>query len=297
MRSIRFKHLPTGRTLLVDTQHTRVYGAPEGAETVTRHDQLTHVGELTSEQLVAAARDFDSLWKWPAPGTRFPPRAPEGSSFPEGWFRELAGRLNTQGDEGDLEFGGFLDRVEQRQLAEGGEVRVRRTALERHLLALDFDLKGELGLRDLYRAFIAHRLSPLQSLKKALGAWVIFGRGRPVQIAKIGERRPSSRTGGYDANGNVDPRVLEQYRRLFASTASDELEQARLTSFNRSNFQNGFVSKEQWKSFYATCSDLNGRDTVTYKQLVSLFDGSFGHIAASRADERGRRPLDAALPG
>lgn len=178
----------------------------------------------------------------------------------------------------------------------GGELHVRRTALERHLLALDYDLKGELGLRDLYRAFVAHRLSPLQAAKKAVGAWLIFGRGKPVSIAAIAERRPAARTGGYDAEGNVDPVVLAQYRRLFLASAADELEQSQLTRFNQLNFQNGFVSKEQWKSFYATCTDLNGRSTVTYAQLVSLFAGSFGHLAASKADARGRRPLDAALP-
>jgi hypothetical protein len=204
--------------------------------------------------------------------------------------------LNQSGSAGDLEFRGFIDRVESAALASGGDVAAERTALERHLCALDFRLTGELGPGDLYRAFVATRLSPLAAVTKALGAWIVFGRGRAVRIAEIAERRPAARSGGFAADGEVDAEVLQQYRRLFDTSSNDEISQSLLSEFNQRNFQNGFVSKEQWKSFFGACRDLNGRATVTFRQLRGMFDGSFEYVAASRADARGARPLDRVMP-
>ncbi|MET0385810.1 MAG: hypothetical protein ABW321_07620 [Polyangiales bacterium] len=298
MPTIRFKHHPTGQTFLVDPRRGRVLGVHADAAVVSARDEVREsLGGVFAGDLLSVARDFVLLWKWPAPGTRFPPREPSGAEFPNGWFAGLEGRLNQSGLEGDLEFRGYLDDVEERRLAAGGDVRAERSALERHLCALDYALKGELGLRDLYRAFIANRLPPGQALKKAVGALLVFGRGRPVDIAQIAEVRPAARSGGFNAAGNVDPEIMRQYRRLFDTTSSDELDQAKLARFNTINFQGGFVSKQQWESFFATCRDLNDRPTVTYAQLVGLFDGSFEYVAASKADARGRRPLDRVMPG
>jgi hypothetical protein len=294
MRIIRFKHLPSEQIFLVDHAQRRVYGARADAKSITLRDQvvLGSIGGVRIDDLLAAARDFETLWKWPAPGTRFPPAEPTGDVFPDAWFSALDGRLNQSGPLGDLEFRGFLDRVEERRLESDAGIAVERTALERHLSARDYDLKGKLGLGDLYKAFVANRLRPTVALKKAIGALIVFGRGRTVDIATIGERRPHARTRGFDAQGNVDPNIIAQYRRLFLTTPADEIDQARLDRFNAVNFQSGFVSTEQWRTFFATCTALNQRKTVTFKQLEGLFDGSFEYVAVSRADANGRRPLD-----
>jgi hypothetical protein len=298
MRVIRFKHLPSEQTFLVDPARGRVYGAKPDATSITLRDQVVRgsLDDVRIDDLLATARDFERVWKWPAPGTRFPPAQASGEAFPDAWFDALEGRLNQSGPLGDLEFRGFLDRQEEKRLAQGADIAVERTALERHLSALDYQLKGKLDLFDLYKAFIANQLRPAAALKKALGALIVFGRGRAVDIATIAKRRPAARTGGFDANGNVDPQILAQYRRLFDTTPADELDRAHLERFNASNFQGGFVSSEQWRSFFATCAALNQRETVTFKQLAGLFDGSFEYIAASRAGADGRRPLDSVMP-
>ena len=294
MRITRFRHHPTEQTFLVDPAHGRVFGVHAGVPAITARDQLTDAASagVRVDDLLSAARDFESLWKWPAPGTRFPPAPPAGTAFPDAWFATFEGRLNQSGPLGDLEFRGFLDRVEERDLTAGADVATERSALERHLSALDYRLRGKLGLLDLYRAFGANRLPPVAALKKAVGALVVFGRGRAVEIAKIGKRRPAARTRGFDEAGNVDPEILAQYRRLFDGTAADEIDQARLARFNASNFQGGFVSTEQWRTFFATCAALNRRPTVTFRQLAGLFEGRFEYVAASRVTADGRRPLD-----
>jgi hypothetical protein len=297
-RILRLKHHPSGAVFIVDPQAGRVLGVPAGHACISERDEVREaLAGVRAMDLLSAARSFEQLWKWPAPGTRFPARAHADEVFPDGWFVDLDGRLNQTGLQGDLEFRGFIDQAESARLARGGTVQSERTALERHLSALDFRLQGVLGPIDLYRAFIANRLAPLQAVKKAVGAWIVFGRGRAVDIAKIAERRPAARSGGFDAHGEVDAEIIKQYRRLFDTTSNDEIEQTRLTQFHAKNFQNGFVSREQWKSFFATCTDLNGRATVTYAQLVGMFEGTFEYIAASRADARGLRPLDRVLPG
>jgi hypothetical protein len=298
MRIIRFKHLPSEQTFLVDSARGHVYGTTSNATSITLRDQIVRgtLGDVRIDDLLATAKDFERVWKWPAPGTRFPPAQTSGEAFPDVWFDALEGRLNQIGPLGDLEFRSFLDRQEENRLAAGADVAVERTALERHLSALDYQLKGKLDLFDLYKAFIANRLRPVAALKKALGALIVFGRGRAVDIASIAERRPAARTGAFDANGNVDPDILAQYRRLFDTTAADEIDQTHLERFNALNFQGGLVASEQWRTFFATCTALNHRETVTFKQLAGLFDGSFEYIAASRAGADGRRPLDTVMP-
>jgi hypothetical protein len=294
MRILRVKHHPTGQVFIIDPQAGRVFGVNEDKIAISMRDEVTAArGGVRADDLLAAASGFEKLWKWPEPGTRFP----QHGEFPDAWFASTAGRLNQTGLQGDLEFRGYIDRVEAAALASGGAVSTERTALERHLCALDYRLQGVLGPMDLYRAFIGSRLSPLQAAKKALGAWLIFGRGRPVSIAAIAQRRPAARSGGFDDDGQVDPEIILQYRRLFDSAANDEIDQSRLQQFNERNFQNGFVSKEQWKSFFASCRDLNGRPTVTFSQLLGTFEGHFEYVAASRADARGMRPLDRVMPG
>jgi len=296
-RVLRIRHHPSARSFVVDLQRARVLAAAPGQATISLEDELKEEQQgIRASDLIAAAQSFERLWKWPAPGARFPQQNRADERFPDGWFAELQGRLNQTGPHGDLEFRGYLDAVELAELARGGALRTERSALERHLTALDFRLRGKLGLVDLYRAFIATRQKPVQALKKALGAYVMFGHGRPVDIAQIGARRPAARSGGFDRHGEVDRDVMQQYRHLFDTTGQDEIEQDRLERFNARNFQNGFMSKEQWKSFFVSCRDLNGRATVTFAQLRALFEGSFEHIAASRADARARRPLDRVLP-
>jgi len=298
MPTIRFKHIPTGSTFLVDAAQRRVFVGAPGATSIAQRDQLSTgtPAEVRIDDLLSAGRDFEALWKWPAPGIRFPPAPPPDRQFPDRWFAKLEGRLNRSGPEGDLEFRGFLDRVEETRLASGANVATERTALERHLSALDYRLQGRLGLGDMYRAFVAHRLRPAVALKKAIGALLVFGRGRPVDIASIAEARPAARSGGFDARGEVDPEIIGQYRRLFDGTRADEIDQEVLARFNRTNFQSGFVSNEQWQTFFTTCARLNRRKTVTFKQLCGLFDGSFEYIAVSRAGADGRRPLDRLVP-
>jgi hypothetical protein len=297
-RILRIQHHPSGRFFIVDPQRARVLAVAADKTTISLDDEQKgeHEG-IRSSDLIAAAQSFETLWKWPAPGTRFPQRGQTDADFPDGWFAALQGRLNRTGLQGDLEFRGYIDALELARLARGEALPTERSALERHLTALDFRLRGKLGLVDLYRAFIATRRKPVQAIKKALAAYVMFGRGRAVDITQIGARRPAARSGGFDAHGEVDLAILDQYRRLFQTTCNDEIEQDRLAQFNRRNFQNGIVSKQQWKSFFASCSDLNGRDTVTFAQLVGMFKGSFEYVAASRADARGQRPLDRVLPG
>jgi hypothetical protein len=298
VRTLRFKHHPSGHNCLIDPARGRVYGVKAGVATITLHDQVVRgaFAGVAVDDLLSAARDFEILWKWPAPGTRFPPAPAFGEGFPDAWFGGLEGRLNRSGPLGDLEFGGFLDREEEERLASGAGVATQRSALERHLSALDYRLRGRLGLVDLYRSFSAHRLRPPAALKKAIGALIVFGRGRSVEIAKIVERRPAARTRGFDERGDVNPDILAQYRRLFDATPADEIDQVRFARFNASNFQSGFISNEQWQTFFATCTALNQRRTVTWKQLVSLFEGRFAHVAASRAGADGCRPLDRVLP-
>ncbi|MET0343474.1 MAG: hypothetical protein ABW252_20855 [Polyangiales bacterium] len=295
MRTLRFEHLPSGQRFVVDAASTRVFGVDAGVETITRADRIADARcGVRASDLRDVARDFELLYKWAAPGTRFPSTPPDGAP-PDGWFASLAGRLNQQGAEGDLVFHGYLDRIEERLLDAGEPVRVVRTPLHQHLAVLDYERRGVLGFRALYRAFVASRLSPVRAAIKALGALLVFGRGRPVAIAAIDARRPQARTGAYDARGAIDPEVVRQYRRLFDGTAADELAQPALARFNALNFQGGSISNAQWKTFFATCSALNLRDTVTFAQLSALFDGSFSVLAASKADRRGRRPLDRAL--
>jgi len=297
-RSLRIRHHPSGQAFIIDPQRGRVLGVGADTPVISNRDEvLEQLGGVSTSDLVTAARSFEALWKWPAPGTRFPQLSQADERFPDAWFAELQGRLNQTGLQGDLEFRGYIDALESARLASGGVVPVERSALERHLTALDYRLRGKLNPFDLYRAFIANRLPPLEALKKALGAWIIFGRGRAVDIAEIGARRSAASSRGFGADGQIDVEILKQYRQLFDTTSSDEIEQARLARFHEQNFQNGFVSTAQWKSFFATCSDLNGRDSVTYAQLVGLFDGTFHYVAASRADARGLRPLDRVLPG
>ena len=298
MPAIRFKHIPTDHMFLVDAAQGRVYVGGPGATSIARSDQAVRgaPGGVRVDDLLSAARDFETLWKWPAPGTRFPPASPSVERFPDRWFGGLQGRLNRSGPFGDLEFRGFLDRVEETRLASGAAVAAERSALERHLSGLDYQLRGRLGFVALYNAFVAHQLPPAAALKKAIGALLVFGRGRPIEIAKIAEMRPAARTGGFDARGHVDPEILAQYRHLFDGAPADEVGQAELARFNRDNFQTGFVSNEQWQTFFATCTRLNRRQTVTFRQLEGLFDGSFAYTAVSRAGADGRRPLERVMP-
>lgn len=294
MRTIRFTHLPTQQHFLVATERGSVYRATADAATFGRGDQIAgEAAGVRTDDLLAAGALFEALWLWPAPGTRFPPSA---GDLPTPWFEQLGGRLNRAGPEGDLSFAGYADASEERRLASGAEIPVRRSALEQHLSALDYRLRGELGLRDLYRAFRGSLFPAHKAALKALGAYLVFGRGRPIEIARIGERRAAARTAGYDRAGDIDPEVLAQFERLFAASANDEIEQQRMRRFIALNFRPGRISMSQWESFFVTCAALNHRPTVTWRQLRSLFAGSFAHIAASRADPRGRRPLEQLVP-
>jgi hypothetical protein len=273
MRTIRFRHLPSGAHLLVGPE--RVHVATEQGF----REALTSSWEgLTPAEWRRAGAAFEALWLWPAPGTRFPSH--EG----------FDARLQRSGAEGDLAFEGYLDAREAKRLAAGEWVPTRRTKLEQHLTAFDYKLKGELGFFDLYRAFRGSLFPVHKAALKALGALLVFGKGRPVVIAQIGKHRAAARTGGYDRDGEVDEQVLAQFDALYA--ASEEVEQARLRRFIALNFQPGRISMSQWESFFATCSVLNDRATVTRRQLRSLFEGSFTQLAASRADARGRRMLE-----
>ncbi|MET0283154.1 MAG: hypothetical protein ABW352_01735 [Polyangiales bacterium] len=263
MRTIRFRHLPSGAHLLVGPE--RVHVATEQGF----RDSLTSSWQgRTPEEWQRAGAAFEALWLWPAPGTR-------------------------GGSDGELAFEGYLDAREARRLATGEWVPARRTPLEQHLTAFDYQLKGELGFLDLYRAFRGSLFPWHKAALKALGALLVFGRGRPVVIADIAKHRAAARTGGYDAEGELDAQVLAQFDALFK--ASEEVEQARLRRFIAQNFQPGRVSTSQWESFFATCRALNDRETVTRRQLRRLFDGSFTQLSVSRADAAGKRMLEALI--
>src|ERR1043165_6525294 len=117
MRIVRFEHVPSGQRFLVDAAGSRVFGVAASAEAITRDDRVEHARDgVRAPDLLAAARDFEQLYDWAAPGTRFPPAPPDDAPLPEGWFTALEGRFNRQSREGDLSFHGYLDDVEQRRL-------------------------------------------------------------------------------------------------------------------------------------------------------------------------------------
>ncbi len=277
MRTIRFLHRPSQTHLLIGLDQV-LHSA--GPSFTAEHALKTEWAGLTPEEWLRAGAEFEALWLWPAPGTRFPSRAADS----------YQGRLSLDGPEGDLAFEGYVDAREHAALRAGQAVPVRRTELEQHLTAFDYRLRGELGFRDLYRAFRGSWMPWYKAALKAAGALLVFGRGRAVVIAEIARHRAADRTGGYDRAGHIDGEVLRQFDALFV--ASEEVDQPRLRRFIALNFLPGRISKSQWESFFETCRALNQRESVTRRQLRSLFEGSFNQLAASRADARGRRLLE-----
>lgn len=263
---MRLREAGTGRSLIVDTAAGRAFSDTDGDGKIGRGEALS---AEQAQAAVAAAREVERLFVAAIPGTITP--------------------------NADFEVRGPVSAAEARAFASGQALPVEREPLKQHLDFFDGDGDGKMTLRESIRGFRAVGMSPISAVVKAVGAGVIFGRlkeGFAVDVEKIATgRRYAASTGIYDRDGRIDEARLSEYLDEFAKKGGS-LTQDEVMGLLARKAQAGTVSKNQFKSLFTVCEKLNGDKTVTAAQFRGLFDGSLLWLAASVADEQGRRRLD-----
>jgi len=269
--AIRLFHRDTNRHFIV--AGTEVYADRKRVRRISSHDRmLGPIDGVTPNMLRDAADYFTTLYEAPIDGT---PNVDHS-------FRSA----------------GPLSRVEVQQLERDPDgVPAVRTALERHLDFFDCDsFDGRITLRENWRGWRRLGYGYLKSIIGTLGAAMIFGRirdGFAIDIARIKEKRRGQSTGLYDANGQVNEALLQQYLAAFRQKARyGVITQDDAAAIIESRADLGMVSKRQFKSLFGLCTRLNrNQKVITEHQFAALFDGSLLYLAASIPDAHGRRGL------
>jgi len=275
MTAIRLLHLPSGRRLIVAGD--RVYEDLDDDRGITSCEQVSELPALRAADDLA--RSYDLAFSIGA--------VVNGEWRHEGTLTEAElSALNTD------------------------HVRESRTALERHLDFFDVDTRdGIISVRENWNGWRRLGYGWLQSVIGTVGSAMVFGRpfsGFSIDIAGIGKKRKRARSGLYDENGEVDPRLRdrclaefdqETNKRYGAADRDRAIPQQRAleiitTVANASGHDIGGVSARQFSSLFGLCTRLNhGQKAITANQLIWLLDGSLLYRAASLPAENGRTRL------
>ncbi len=198
--------------------------------------------------------------------------------------------------DGSVACGGALDAVERAEFESAAGTPEHRTRLAEHVAFFDRRHRGRISPGDGYRGWRALRFGVVGALVQAAASALVFGwrHGGTIVIADLGRSRPSSPTGIYDRDGQIDQARWAQFRKAFERAAVDgRLSERQARSVIAAEVTLGRIPRRQFESLYRVCWTMNGGKTITIDQIRWLYDGSLLYRAASHADETGRRRLRA----